>query len=363
SLKCNLSCWQSTPGAASSEIEVEPVLGNAASDICTTLWNNTADHAGGTCDFACTCRERSSSLLALYLYVAFVVMGFVASGTVYIMSDSVLCELLGDIARFFGRSRLWGSLGFTVCSPLVGVFIDEANRIAGGLSGYTPCVVLFAVFLLLDMLLLWCTPRLTMTKVSATFLKDVKAVFSCLEVAVFALWACFLGALFMMTSTYSTWLLEDVAGSQLNVGLYHTMTTLVELPLFFLSGPILDRIGYFPAWSLAFASYAVAYVGCSFVRNPWFTLLSAIPTGVAFSLALSSITVFAKEVAPLGTTASVMCILNAVGFEGVGAALGNLLGGIGFGKYGGRAAFRYAGIGALVCAILCSLPRILLQER
>ncbi|KAM7308597.1 hypothetical protein ISCGN_012231 [Ixodes scapularis] len=92
-------------------------------------------------------------------------------------------------------------------------------------------------------------------------------------------------------------------------------------------------------------------------------LLTDIPNGAAFSLAVSSITVFAKEDAPSGTTDSVMCILNALGFNGIGAALGNLLGGATFGKYGGRAVFLYAGCAASACAILCTLSRIVMRRK
>ncbi|EEC16469.1 maltose permease, putative, partial [Ixodes scapularis] len=363
SLNCNLSCWRSMPDAALFKTEAEFSLDNTTSEVCKTLWNQTSGDREGSCDFTCPCHERSPRSLAVYLYAVSVVLASLASGAAYTTSDAAICELLGDRAKSYGRQRLWGTLGYGVCSPLLGFFIDEANRLTEGRSGYTPCLILFAAFLLLDMLLLCCIPRLTMTKAPSTFLKDVGSVFGRLHVAVFALWACFLGALYTITSSYSTWLLEDIAAPKLIVGLYRAVGTLVELPMFFLSGPLLKQMGYFPVCSLAFALHAVGHVAFSLVRNPWYTLLTAIPSGAAFSLAISSITVFAKEAAPPGTTASVMCILSVLGIEGVGAALGNLLGGTGFEKYGGRAVFRYAGIAAFACTILCTLSRIIMRQK
>ncbi|XP_042147263.1 uncharacterized protein LOC120839068 [Ixodes scapularis] len=333
SLKCNFSCRRNLLGDISFKVEAEIALGNRTSTVCKAVWNRTAGHEKDSCDFTCPCQERSSRLVAFYLYVVFVVLAYVASGAVYIISDAALCELLGDNAKSFGHNRLWGTLGYGVSSPLVGFFIDEANKMTGGRSGYTPGVVLFAIFLLINILLLCLTPRLTMKRVTTTFFRDVKTVFYCLEVIVFALWTCLLGSLFAFTSSFNAWLMEDIGSSKLTF-----------------------------ACSMAFASYAASFIGSSFVRNPWYTLLAAIPNGIAFSMALSSITVFAKEAAPPGTTTFVMCILNILGFEGIGAVLGSLVGGTGFGKYGGRAAFRYAGIAAFTCAVLCLLSRILIRR-
>ncbi|EEC11012.1 maltose permease, putative [Ixodes scapularis] len=314
----NISCWRSLPDATSSDIQMEFVLGNNATDICKIMLNRTAGENEESCELNCSCQERSPRLLAFYLYVVFVVIASVLHVTVSVISDAVTCEFLGDNAKSFGQQRLWGAISYGLCSALLGFVIDEANKLTKGRSGYFPCFILFSVFLLLDMSLLCCIPRWTMEKVTATFFRDVRAVFSRLDVTVFVPWACLLGTLFIITQSYTTWFLEDMEASKLIIGLYTFVSTLVELPLLFFSEPILKRTGCFSACSLSFASYAVSYVGCTFVRNPWFMLLTAIPNGAAFLLAVSSITVFAKEAAPSGTTASVMCILSALGFNGIG---------------------------------------------
>ncbi|KAM7308599.1 uncharacterized protein ISCGN_012233 [Ixodes scapularis] len=360
-LECNVSCRQYKSIAAS--IKTEPLLTlTDAYSVCNSLWNGTTSRDEDICEVNCPCHTGSDASPNRGLYAVFLSLAAVAM-TALVISDAAICEILGENSYTFGQQRLWGTIGFGVCSPVVGVFIDELNEATDGRSGYSPCFYVFGALLMTDIILLFFIPPLRMSKVSSNFFKDIATVLSRLEMTVFALWTCLLGALLGITLSYNTWFLEDIGASKMIVGLNGAlMAVLIELPLLFVSGFILEQIGYFPCYCLAFVALATKYVGYSYLYEPWFSLLIEIVGGAAFPLTIASMTVFAKVTAPGGTAASVLCILNCT-FDGIGVAIGNVVGGACFAFYGGRLTFRYLGVVAFGCAALCLVSHLALGRR
>ncbi|CAN7945683.1 unnamed protein product, partial [Ixodes hexagonus] len=315
-LQCNVSCRQDTSIPVSIKIKPQLALVDADS-VCNYLWNGTTSRDEDVCKFSCPCSRSSTVTLDFWLYAVFLSLAAVA-GTALVISDAAICEILGENSHIFGQQRLWGTLGFGVCSPIAGVFIDELNKATDGRSGYAPSFYVFGALLMADVILLFFMPPLRMSKVSSDFFEDMTVVFSRLETTIFALWTCLLGALLGVTVSYNTWFLEDIGASKLIIGLNGALLAVViELPLFMVSGFILERIGYFPCYCLTFVALGVRYVGYSYLYKPWLSLLIEIIGGTAFPLAITSMTVFAKVTAPAGTAASVLCILNGT-FDGIG---------------------------------------------
>ncbi|CAN7989175.1 unnamed protein product, partial [Ixodes hexagonus] len=362
--ECERSCLAGKENQSAARIGANLSI-RIASEVCSVLssWNQSASSADDNCELTCTCFDTSTNKSNMWLYTVFLALAWMTGATVFVISDAAVCDVLGDNAIAFGRQRLWGTISWGLCAPIVGVIIDAANKATDGRAGFTPCFYAFAVLLLMDMVLLYRMPRLTMCKQSSTFFRDLATVFKGAEMPVFTFWTCLFGVFFGIFVAYNTWFLEDIGASKLNVGLTYTiMTLLVELPLLFLSKGILERIGYFPSYSLAFAAYAIKYLGYSFLHNPWYALIIELIGGAAFPLAFAAMTVFAKETAPQGTAASVLCILNA-GVEGVGTVVGNVVGGVSFGKNGGRLTFRYLGFTSMACALLCTLSHVVIRSR
>ncbi|KAG0433038.1 hypothetical protein HPB47_020290, partial [Ixodes persulcatus] len=362
--QCKRLCRESKENSSTSKLGASLSIGNV-SDVCSVLsyWNHSVSSDDDNCELTCACYESSTNKSNLWLYTVFLALAWMTGASVFVISDAAVCDALGDNASAFGRQRLWGTISWGICCPFVGIIIDAANRATEGRSGFTPSFYVFAVLLLMDMVLLYRMPRLRMCKQSPTFFRDVAMVFKGAEMPVFTFWTCAFGVFFGIFVAYNTWFLEDVGASKLNVGLTYTvMTLLVELPLLFVSKGILERIGYFPSYSLAFAAYAVKYFGYSFLQNPWHALVIELVGGAAFPLAFAAMTVFAKETAPQGTAASVLCVLNA-GVEGVGTVVGNVVGGVSFGKNGGRLTFRYIGLASFACAVLCTLSHVVIRRR
>lgn len=359
-------CTQNLPNRNFS-ISVYGNVSEATGDaICPVPRGNgtkASDVATQVCRFVCACHEAKDNNVNFSLYVIFVAIAFMTGASVFVTTDAAVCEKLGDRANTFGKQRIWGTISWGICSPIVGIVLDAANAATDNRAGYTPCFYIFAVLLVMDIVLLHCTPRLVMGARSTSFFKDIKTIFGGVEVMVFTLWTCFTGVFFGVQASYNPWFLEDIGAPKLVIGLgYAIMTLLVEFPLLFVADKILIRIGYFWSYSLSFAASAIKLIAYSFLVNPWHALIIDIVGGASFPLAFASMTVFARENARQGTSASVLCALNAC-FEGVGVVVGNFVGGVSFEKVGGKLTFRYLGIAAAACVVGCGLSGVVVRKR
>lgn len=363
---CNL---ETCAHNASTEADVV-LYGNvsaASSDaVCSLLQpNDTTLHRAfpfEVCHLSCSCFEASYNAVNYGIYVVFVAVSFMTGATVFVLSDAAVCEKLGDRANCFGKQRIWGTISWGILSPIAGVAIDAANTATNGHAKYTPGFYIFAALIVMDMIVLHWTPRLRMGARSSSFFKDLKTVFGGCEFIVFTVWTCFTGVFFGVQAAYSTWFLEDIGAPKLVIGLgFAIMTLLAELPLLFVADKILVRIGYFSSYCLSFASSAIKLIAYSFLKNPWHALFIDVIGGAAFPLAFASMTVFARENALQGTSASVLCALNAC-FEGVGVVAGNFIGGICFEKFGGKLTYQYLGVASTICVVGCAISGMVVRK-
>ncbi|CAN8010895.1 unnamed protein product [Ixodes pacificus] len=358
--KCFVSC--PTNATEFSEIDVSYIFQNTSA-VCHTFWNGTSGYHHSTCQFNCPCTAGSTDQRVVWFYAVFHAVGSLCSGAVVVISDAGVSEILGENVRNFGWQRTGGAIGMGAAGPIVGAIIDAANRWSGGRSGYLPSYFVYALLIILDSVLLCCMPTLRMSKLSVNFFKDIYGVFINVELAVFAFWSCALGALFSIYMSYNTWFLEDIGASKLIIGLISAVSSIcIEVPFYSVSGWILKKTRYYPSYILTFLTFAVRYIGTAFLYNPWFALLVEPVTGAAHPLVTPAMTVFAKEVAPEGTAASVLCVLN-ICEEAIGKSLGNLVGGTTFAEFGGRWMFFNSGVFAAGCALLCLGSHILVQRR
>ena len=64
------------------------------------------------------------------------------------LADASLLEHLGEARQYYGKQRLWGSLGFGFSSFFVGVLLERSRHVVCG-DPYTDYMICFCVFALL----------------------------------------------------------------------------------------------------------------------------------------------------------------------------------------------------------------------
>lgn len=301
-------------GGSATEVELVN-----ASLTCGALDNRnpTTWNANATARLSCRCDSCSVVVKNVWLYAVSIVITGAVSTTLYTVSDSATCELLNDNPRAYGRQRLWGSTGWGIISTVIGFYMGKASSGGDGHTDYTPGFYVLAALTLLNVILIVSSPRLRTVTLALNFFTDLANLFGSIEVVAFTLWTFLMGALITIVSTYSTWFLEDMDASPLMIGAANSVRALVEVPIFFVTSNILEKLGYFFSYSAVFLLFGVKFIAYSFLRNSWYGMLVEIASGASSPIAYATLTVFAKEVAKPGTSSTMLCILGAV-LHGIG---------------------------------------------
>lgn len=274
------------------------------------------------CSMSCSV-ECSSNVAHLYtsgllLYAVSVTITFALGSTLYSVTDAACYETLGvDHGYLFGQQRLWGTLSWGITSPLVGYLIDAVPD--SDMRKFLPAIIGFTVLIVLNNVLLLFTPRFITPTTTEHFFEDLKTIYRNARVIMFTFRSLMGGILLGAVWTYSVWLLEKLNASKTLTGLTFSMQSLVvEIPMFFISGYLLEWLGYFGCMTATFVCLAVKLLGYSFLQDPWYALLIDVVGGGAFPLFYVSLTGFANISALAGTAGTMQCLFGAV-YEGIGA--------------------------------------------
>lgn len=123
-----------------------------------------------------------------------------------------------------------------------------------------------------------------------------------------------------------------------------------EIPMFLLSGKILKKIGYVHCLSLCFFTYFLRLILISFILNPWWLVgIEFFMQGCTYALCYTCIVAYASAVAPQGTSATVQGLVAGMD-DGLGYAIGSLIGGQAYKYLGGARTFQaFAGLALTAC--------------
>lgn len=189
-----------------------------------------------------------------------------------------------------------------------------------------------------------------------SIMTEVKKLLKRREIAVFLVFATIAGIIDSFIIYYMFWHLEEVAVG----GAFEPSIKLIEgcvvaaeclggeIIFFVLSGKIIKRIGYIHCLSLCFFNYAVRLYLISVITNPWYLVpIELLMQGASYALAYTCIVAYASAIAPPGTSATVQGLVAGMD-DGLGFAIGSLIGGQLYKNLGGKMSFRIFATGALV---------------
>ncbi|UYV65783.1 hypothetical protein LAZ67_3005446 [Cordylochernes scorpioides] len=277
-----------------------------------------------------------------WLYFLLLVLGWEAVGVVYSISDAICFELLGDRPDHYGKQRLWGSVGWGLMGIISGLLIEFASIDRNEIN-YLPAYIILLVFLAINIVVVGKL-RISCPQPPTNFWRNIGEVLVAPRLGLYFIAVFFIGAFIGIQWTYEFVYVEHTLGATpLLIGLaVGVQMFLGELPFFFFSGKILERIGHYLILVVSLFAFAFRYVLYSFLYSPWFILPVEIAQGPSFGLFYASMASYAKEIAPTGMEVTMQALLGSV-FD-LGIAVGTLLEGVAYDRYGGRMTFRAIGV-------------------
>uniref|UniRef100_A0A8D8M315 Major facilitator superfamily domain-containing protein 6-A n=2 Tax=Cacopsylla melanoneura TaxID=428564 RepID=A0A8D8M315_9HEMI len=332
------------------------------------------------CSVSCDSNEIMSYLSTLqddvtdtyqfWLFFAFLSLSWIGMAVVVSLGDTICFELLGTEPQKYGKQRLWGAVGWGMCSLLAGFLVDHFSSSALN-KNYTPVFYLMLAILLFDTFVS-SKIKNVQTSVSPNIFKDVFKLLTEARVLAFLFWCVGVGLCTAVVWQYLFWYLENLAMAQgcdhsnwikTLQGILMTVQCLGgELPFFFLSGWFLRKLGHVNSMTLVLLSFSVRFYLYSLLTDPWWAIPIEVLNGLSFGLFWPCMASYANIVASPGTEATVQGLVGAV-FEGVGVSLGSLLGGWIFDVWGGRETFVIFAVLSFIMAMLHIVFHYLLKMK
>ena len=206
------------------------------------------------------------------------------------LADASLLEHLGEERRYYGKQRLWGSLGFGLSSFLVGVLLERSRHVVCG-DQYTDYMICFCVFALLMVMTLFISTTFKF-QYKETDTKSTSVVSalcnvhygSCLAAA------CFMGVGHGMSHSFLNWFLEDLGATKTLMGVAVICRSSLDLLTFFAAGSLIKAFGQIKIMICALISYGIAFTLYSLLTNPWWVLPIEMLVGCTYAASWSACT-------------------------------------------------------------------------
>lgn len=221
------------------------------------------------------------------------------------LSDSLTIETSEETRDNYGVIRLFGSIGWAVGSPVAAWIVAK--------WGYPMLGPSFIVFMAL------CVASILgikdVKKVSSSDPVTMADVQSLLRNPSYMLTVIILFLLFVvdMTQSYSVidkiWYLN---GSEKDVGNYWLMAAMLELPLFFYGGKVMQKIGSFKTIIIAGFFYGLRYVIYGLANSILFMFVGGALQGVTYPLLMVASKIMVDEKTPENMRTSGQQVANAV---------------------------------------------------
>ncbi|CAM9306786.1 unnamed protein product, partial [Hapterophycus canaliculatus] len=152
--------------------------------------------------------------------------------------------------------------------------------------------------------------------------------------------------------------LSDLGSSHVLLGLAGLTMCVAELPFFYLSGPLIRKIGPRNVVALAQIGYLLRFVYYSVLQDPWWVLPAEVLHGLTFAAMWAATTDYAQAIAPGHLRSTMQATVSGLK-QGLGYGVGAVLGGIVYSSLGPRMCFRIsAALPCLSLALLVILPCI-----
>jgi PPP family 3-phenylpropionic acid transporter len=237
-----------------------------------------------------------SSIVYIFLIVA---VSAILNAPVKPLMDSAVMSMLVDKSDY-GRSRVFGQVGFGLGSYLVGPFISKnieyifylqllfAIPTAALMAGFQPV-------------------KSEKKKEKVDVLAAINHMMSDPTVLVFFLMVFLIGVSSGVVENFAYMRMAEVGGSSGNVlGVCRLLSSLAGGPMFWLSGAISKRIGVNGVLTVSLVSYVLRFFIYASIQNPWQAIPAEILRGTTFAIFWAGSTYFVYNASPKGLTATMV---------------------------------------------------------
>ncbi len=250
------------------------------------------------------------------LLITVTAYAFFLGATVSLIDNAVM-GILGSRKEMYGRVRLWGSVGWGVAATLLAPVLERAG-LAWSFYGFLAINAgTFVVALGLPMS--FSTLQHSYATGLGTLARNGRFLLLLFAALVF-------GLAMGVIQSYLFLFLEELGASRSLMAYTMTITTISEIPFWFVSSALLRRFGTSKMIAFALAITAVRMFSLGVMREAWLALPISLMHGPGFAVIWAAGVADADAAAPQGLGATAQGLFSGMIF-GLGSALGGFIGG------------------------------------
>lgn len=325
------------------------------------------------CDvIKCTNDDNFYYSTTFWSFTLLMCIGTIAFNVGNCVSDATCFDMLGEKPMNYGAQRVWGTIGFGVTALLSGIVVHNYQiDVTNSVKTIGPALIIMVIFGVFDVISIKWLKLPKFNNEGESIMKKMRILLKQKPIVIFLVFATLAGILDSFIIYYMFWFLEEVAeqtGHMNSIKLIEGYVVAAEclgseILFFLISGKILKRIGYVHCLSLCFFMYFIRLGLISMITNPWYFIpIEFCMQGCTYALCYTCIVAYASAISPPGTTATVQGFVAGMD-DGVGFAIGSLISGQLYKRFGGAMSFRIFAIGALITCIAHILLRPADQDK
>jgi len=278
-----------------------------------------------------------SLMLLMFFYTLF-------QNPIIPLSDSLLLDYLGDNANYYGKFRLWGSVGYMLSVSLLGYFLEA--------TASENLFYVYAFILILSIFLLKFLPK-SKREIEVLNPGDFKKIFKKKRLLYFLFFVFILQT--AMNANYSYFPLYIIAhgGGEFLVGVALTVSSASEILAFFFSDKIIKNKKISKIIAVISIGFVLRWLMLSLFPYIPIILLSQLLHSITFGLFFAVGVDYVDQISGEKFRATGQNIYAGV-FMGVSAISGSLLGGKIYQVYGGESMYFFWAIVSAAAGIIYS---------
>lgn len=252
--------------------------------------------------------QHEVNVVFIWLMVLIVVGEFLEAPT-FILADTALLQKLQDRRKHYGKTRLFGSLGYAVASFIVGASLELTRYKYCGqtMNDYNYLFYIFAAVMALTFIFAAVLFKFNYEDEENGAKMDECAVWRVLlepKYALYMLIAWFLGFSNGLIFNFLNWYLEDLGATKLLMGAATSMRATGLLIAFFLNSFITDCFGHVLVSLMSIFAYLVLFISLATMRNPMWAFPFEFLEGLTYGTAWSTCVTYMAEATPMSGAAT-----------------------------------------------------------
>lgn len=269
------------------------------------------------------------------------------------LADSATLNMLGEERSMYGKLRLGGTIGWGLFAPIAGAIVQNY----GLRTSFWTCCAIMLINLFVSRKFAHSSHETVESKQGG-----IRVLLTNRRWIHF-LFLAFLGGMGSFSAaSYLFPYMAELGANESTMGFALTITTLTEIPIFFLGHRLVRKFGSYGLLLLALVLMGIRALLYAAASTPLMVLFVQVFAGTMFPAMWLAGVSYADENAPAGLKSSAQGLFGAMTF-GVGSAASGFIAGPLLASIGGRGMFLVFGIMILVGVGVAEMLRRLFPEK